>query len=228
MHSKVTSLLLAVLLSASACSSAGDGEFIPPQAPAATTTTVVASAPTDPGGSSIADLVVPGASALYDPADHVDTRSAPVWISIDGIGVESAPIVGVGVEASGDLEVPGADAVGWYRFNPEPGGEGSSVLAAHIAYDGSPGVFRHLANVEVGAIVRIGFDDGSSAAFEIVELAQYDKQELPSGRIFAKTGDPVLTLITCGGSFNQSLRSYDDNVVAYAVPLNAAKTDEAG
>ena len=57
--------------------------------------------------------------------------------------------------------------------------------------------------------------------FEVVERVQYNKKELPLERIFAKSGDPVLTLITCGGGFNQSLRSYDDNFVVYAVPVEA-------
>jgi len=32
-------------------------------------------------------------------------------------------------------------------------------------------------------------------------------------------GSPVLTLITCGGSFSESTRHYDSNVVVYAVPV---------
>jgi hypothetical protein len=44
-------------------------------------------------------------------------------------------------------------------------------------------------------------------------------------RIFAKDGDPVLTLITCGGDFNRSLRSYEDNVVTYAVPIGESALD---
>ena len=46
------------------------------------------------------------------------------------------------------------------------------------------------------------------------------KDELPVDRVFSKDGDPVLTLITCGGDFNRSLRSYSDNVVAYAEPID--------
>jgi len=119
------------------------------------------------------------------------------------------------------MELPGADAVGWYRYNPKPGEPGSSVLSAHISYNGTNGVFRYLSDVETGDVVTIGYEDGSSASFEIVEVAQYDKQELPLERIFDKDGDPVLTLITCGGDFNSSLRSYEDNLVAYAAPIDA-------
>ena len=188
-----------------------------------TTVPVVESVPPTtsiPPRSPLADLVAPIGSAQYDPSDHTDERPIPVAISIDGIGVETAPVLDVGVEDNGDMEIPGADGVGWYRFNATPGEEGSAVLAAHISFDGQPGVFRYLDEAEIGDRVVIDFDDGTTSEFEIVELAQYDKEELPVERVFAKTGDPVLTLVTCGGDFNRSLRSYEDNVVAYAVPLS--------
>jgi hypothetical protein len=53
----------------------------------------------------------------------------------------------------------------------------------------------------------------------VSEIAQYPKEELPFDRIFAKAGDPILTLITCGGTFDRSLNAYDDNIVVYATPL---------
>lgn len=188
-----------------------------PQAAAAPQSTDSASAAVSP----LAELVAPIGSATYNPAEHVDDYPDPTSISISRIDVGNAPVTGVGVEANGDMELPGADAVGWYRFNPKPGQEGSSVLAAHISYDGRNGVFRYLSEVEPGDIVTIGYNDGSEATFEIVEVAQYDKQELPLDRVFAKDGAPVLTLITCGGDFNRSLSSYEDNFVAYAVPIEA-------
>ena len=163
--------------------------------------------------------MTPVESAQYDSADHIDDRPVPTPITIEGIGIAAAPVVDVGVEGNGDMEIPGADGVGWHRFNATPGEPGSVVLAAHISFDGQPGVFRYLDETRAGDRVVIQFDDGTTSEFEIVELAQYDKEELPTDRVFAKTGDPGLTLITCGGDFNRSLRSYGDNVVAYAIPI---------
>jgi len=222
-------MLLLVALVGAACGTASADSV--GEAPATTTTratpvTTTTTAPVDeptttttPPRSTLADAVVPLGSAQYNPEDHVDDRAVPTSISIEGIGVAGAPVVDVGVEENGDMEIPGADRVGWYRFSPTPGEPGSSVLAAHISYNREPGVFRHLDDVEIGERVVVAFDDGTSTEFEIVELAQYDKEELPDDRVFAKDGDPVLTLITCGGDFNRSLRSYEDNVVAYAVPV---------
>ncbi len=142
----------------------------------------------------------------------------PVAVSIPSVGVDSSPIDGVGVEPNGELEVPEADRVGWYEYGPAPGQAGSSVLAAHIAYNGENGAFRYLSDADVGDRVEVEFSDGSTQAYEIIEMAQYDKDELPFDRVFARDGEPVITLITCGGDFQPSVDSYEDNVVAYAVP----------
>jgi LPXTG-site transpeptidase (sortase) family protein len=169
------------------------------------------------GISPLAELVEPAGNLRFDP-DALTSTPQPTWVDIDSIGVAGAGVRDVGVQTNGEMEIPGASEIGWYRWSSSPGGAGSAVLAAHIAYNGTDGVFRHLDDLDVGALVTIGYDDGSVREFEIIESSQYDKDELPFNRVFAKDGDPVVTLITCGGTFNQTLRSYDDNVVAYAVP----------
>ncbi|MGI9621567.1 MAG: class F sortase [Acidimicrobiales bacterium] len=143
----------------------------------------------------------------------------PVALWVDGIEVVQAPVVEVGVQPNGEMEIPRGSEVGWYKFGPSPGLEGSAVLAAHVAFDGEDGVFRHLDDVSPGSRIVVGYEDGSTADFEIVDLQQYGKADLPFERIFAKQGDSVLTLITCGGAFDSSSRSFADNVVAYAVPI---------
>lgn len=156
-------------------------------------------------------------SALDLPAPAEGPR--PVALTIDSIGVRDALVRPVGVEPNGDLEVPPAEEVGWYRYGPAPGDAGSAVLAAHIAFDGVDGVFRHLIDVEPGARVEVVFDDGTVAEFEVVGRRQYDKLLLPGDEIFGRAGVPRLALITCGGEFDPVEQSYRDNIVAFAVPV---------
>ncbi len=54
--------------------------------------------------------------------------------------------------------------------------------------------------------------------YEVVGRRQYLKTRVPLGALFARTGAPRLTLITCGGSFDRATRSYLANVVVTAVP----------
>lgn len=143
----------------------------------------------------------------------------PQTISLPDVGVDSATILPVGLEPNGELEVPGADEVGWYQFGAGvDGGKGSTVLAAHIAYNGRDGVFRNLADSNVGEQITVG-RDGEQIEYRIESVTQYNKFELPIGDLFAEDGREQLVLITCGGSFNPSVRSYDDNVVVVAVPI---------
>lgn len=144
---------------------------------------------------------------------------APLSISLPSIGVDNAAIIPVGLEENGELEVPGADTVGWYQFGVGVGGgEGSAVLAAHIAYNGRNGVFVALSEAKVGDEIVVN-REGADITYRVDSITQYGKFDLPIDDLFTETGDERIVLITCGGSFNPSLRSYDDNVVVIATPI---------
>jgi len=180
--------------------------------------------PAPPGGdrvlSPLADLVESAGDMRFDPdAPRPQSGPAPIGLSIPAIGVDDVGVRDVGVEPNGEMEIPGATEVGWYRWSPPPGHPGSAVLAAHIAFDGRDGVFRDLDDLTVGSRFRVRYDDGSERHFEITERAQYTKDELPLDRVFARDGDATVVLITCGGDFNRARSSYADNVVAYASPV---------
>jgi hypothetical protein len=154
--------------------------------------------------------------------DHLPqpTGPQPVTVRIDPIGI-SGPVTPVGVQAeSGELAVPPvAGVVGWYQYGPAPGESGSAVLAGHVDWHGALGVFFRLAKVEVGSVVTIGFGDGSTRAFQVVERRLVLKPELPVEEVFARSGPPSLVLVTCGGEFDRSRRRYRSNVVVVATPV---------
>lgn len=188
-----------------------------PASPPASGSAAGAPPPPGPTGGSPQDGAtrsLPPATAL--PADAPDLP-APTGLTIDALDIADARIVPVGVEASGEMEIPGADEVGWYRYGPRPGDRGSAVLAAHIAFDGADGVFRHLDDLRPGDEVRVGLAGGGSRTFVVTAVEQYPKKDVPD-EIFARTGDPRLVLVTCGGRFDEDARAYDDNLVAYARP----------
>lgn len=148
---------------------------------------------------------------------------APVAISIGSIAL-SAPVERVGYDQRRDeMEVPRSrEIVGWYEHGPSPGQPGSAVLAAHVDWNGKEGAFYDLSDVVPGTMITVSFDDGSQRRFRAEALAQFSKPDLPVDRLFAKDGPAVLTLITCGGSFDRSAGSYRDNVVLQAVEIPAA------
>jgi hypothetical protein len=141
----------------------------------------------------------------------------PSRLRIGSIGVD-ASVRPVGVEVDGALEVPPAAEVGWYRYGSAPGASGSAVLAAHVDYDGEAGAFFRLRDLEVGAPVEVELAGGDRRSFVVTELLQVPKVELDPAW-FARSGAARLVLITCGGEFDRSARSYRDNVVAVAEPV---------
>jgi len=170
--------------------------------------------------SPLADQVRSAGDLRFDPsAARLARGPLPVGLTVPGLDLGDAPIRDVGVEPNGEMEIPGAREIGWYRWSASPGQAGSSVLAAHIAFNGRDGVFRELDEVVVGDRFTVHYDDGSTRDFEVTELGQYTKEALPFDRVFAKTGEPSVVLITCGGDFNRGLNSYEDNVVVYADPV---------
>ncbi|MDH3306343.1 MAG: class F sortase [Acidimicrobiia bacterium] len=187
------------------------------QAPPTTTTTVLTAAP--------------GVVVTSGRFEEVGSRSGPLPVSVTiGALDVSASIEPVGFDASRDeMEVPrSAGIVGWYEYSALPGQSGSAVLAAHVDWNGRRGAFFDLYRVEPGTLVSVAFDDGSVRLFEVFAADQFDKVDLPTDRVFAKEGNPVLTLVTCGGYFDAGAGSYDDNVVVFARPVTSVVPAQAG
>jgi sortase (surface protein transpeptidase) len=142
--------------------------------------------------------------------------SPPVRIAIPAIGV-SAAVVRLGLEADGSLQVPGDfDVAGWFTGGPAPGETGPAVIAGHIDSRRGPAVFYRLRELRPGQEIAVGRRDGSSVRFTVDGVAQYPKDAFPTRAVFGPSPDPLLRLITCGGDFDRSRRSYRDNVVVTA------------
>jgi LPXTG-site transpeptidase (sortase) family protein len=153
-------------------------------------------------------------------------RAVPLRLSIPSLELV-APVTSVGIEPDKSMQIPGANEAGWYRFGPQPGDpQGSAVIAGHVDHAGQPGVFLELRRLEVGAEVLVTDTDGDRHRYEVTERYQVDKDELPAAELFRTTGDPTLTLITCGGKFSKAAHSYSDNIVVRAVPTPLIAADD--
>ncbi len=145
--------------------------------------------------------------------------TAPVAIRVDDIGVD-APVRSVGQESNGEMEIPESVAeIGWYRPGAMPGRPGSAVLAGHVdSRSQGRGAFFRLSELQPGARITVTDTRRAEHQFEVVARRQFPKQQLPAD-LFATTGEPRLTLITCGGVFDNAASSYRDNIVVYAVAV---------
>ena len=140
----------------------------------------------------------------------------PAFVRVRSIGVTS-PLVQLGLELDGSLEVPVDFATaGWYSGGPVPGANGPSVIAGHIDSYTGPAIFSKLSQITPDDIIDVTRTDGLRVTFSVERIDQYPKAYFPTDLVYGPTDTPELRLITCGGVFNKKTGSYQDNVVVYA------------
>jgi hypothetical protein len=167
--------------------------------------------------------------APVEPAPQVEevaARSEPVAVRIVSISVD-APIVAVGLEDDGAMEIPERVAeIGWYDpdgLGVVPGAVGTAVLAGHVdSRSQGRGALYDLRDLRVDEIIEIDLADGKTQRWLITDVIQYPKDVLPLTEIFTWAGPTRLAVITCGGVFDRTARSYTDNLVVYAELLEAS------
>jgi LPXTG-site transpeptidase (sortase) family protein len=211
----------------------------PPAPPAASGTSA------EPGGTSADDPALPddadepapaptgetpegaGETRNPDAAEDADALllppSEPVSIRIPSIGVSADPVVDLGLDDEGAMEVPADPALtGWYTGSPTPGEYGPSVLAGHVTWNGAESVFFRLGDMRPGDRVEVDREDGTTAVFEVTDIEQYPKDEFPTLEVYGNTDGSTLRLITCGGDYRADESFYTDNVVVYAELVDSA------
>ncbi|MGC5016193.1 class F sortase [Streptosporangium sp. DT93] len=174
-----------------------------------------AGAPADPYFSA-PPAAPPPAPAL--PAAPPMQPSSPVRLVIPKLGV-NAPVRSVGLDRRGAIEVPpvgNPNLVGWYRSGPTPGEAGPAILLGHKDTRSGSAVFSRLDEIRNGDVIEVHRKDGIIAVYTVGGLEQAEKSVFPTARVYGKTPNPQLHLITCGGVYDRATGHYTDNVIAYA------------
>jgi hypothetical protein len=187
------------------------------QPSSSTTTTTTTTTPTTVPAptATIAPIVtyLADISVLEPSPVAAPTRVIIAALHIDG------PVIPVGVNAASQLDVPpDARTLVWYRYGPSPGGPGSAVIAGHLNWRGTNGIFAKLDKTPVGATITVVYDDGSQQDFIVSSVELVDKPAVAVNGTFAREGERLLRLVTCGGEFEKAVRSYRSNVVVTAIP----------
>ena len=166
----------------------------------------------------------PQPAAAEAHAGHGATRSAPALppsppdrIRIPSIRVD-APLTGLGLTASGSLDVPPAskkNLAGWYEAGTTPGETGTAIVAGHVDNADGPAVFYDLGALKKGASVEVDRRDGSVAVFTVDAIAVYKATDFPVEKVYGAADRPELRVITCGGGYSRAT-GYQGNVVVFA------------
>lgn len=210
---------LAALALLAGCTPASSGAG--PSSPEATAGTSVR-IPAPRATPSIMPVTTPivraidGATGPGAAAPALGQSAPPVRIRIPSIGVD-ASITDLGLASDGTIEVP-ADPrqAGWYRLGSVPGDAGPAVILGHLDSTTGPAVFARLAGLRLGDQVLVARADGSQVRFQVYRVATFAVTSFPTEAVYGATPDPVLRLITCGGTFSRAQGRYLLNVVVFA------------
>jgi len=158
------------------------------------------------GGLTSKGLAVTGPAAPAAPA-------VPVRLSLPTLGVSA--LVQDEVTTQGVLGVPPDPAqVGWWTGSDRPGSPtGSTVLDGHVdsARTGASALYR-LTELRAGDPIVVSDAQGRDVTYRVYARQVYPKHRGLPGSLFTATGPPRLVLITCGGPFDGTARSYQGNV----------------
>jgi LPXTG-site transpeptidase (sortase) family protein len=155
---------------------------------------------------------MPGPSASSAPS----ALRPPTRLRIASIGVDTA-LSPLHLDARGRLPAPaGYDKAGWYAEGTVPGEPGPAVIAGHVDSVHGKAVFYRLRQLRPGDRVEV-LRGGGWVTFAVTTIHQYAKSAFPTAEVYGPTPDAQLRLITCGGEFDRSERSYLDNIVVSAV-----------
>lgn len=169
--------------------------------------------PTPPGTPTASASPMP---PPQPPGTPLARGLPPTAVSIDAIGL-AEPLIDLGLTADGAMEVPADfDDVGWFTGGGRPGGRGPLIIAAHVDSPTGPAVFLRLRELVPGDNVIVTDSAGHAHRYRVTEVADYPKAAFPTARVFGAVTTDELRLITCGGVFDSSAGSYEDNRVVYA------------
>ena len=110
----------------------------------------------------------------------------------------------------------------WLTASPTPGQLGPATIIGHVdsaAY--GPGVFFKLGAMRQRDKIYLTRADGTVALFEVEKVAEYSKATFPTQKVYGNIDHAGLRLITCGGTFNRAIGSYESNIVVYAALISA-------
>ncbi|HEX3786157.1 MAG TPA: class F sortase [Pseudonocardiaceae bacterium] len=169
------------------------------------------------GGTSAAPASTSTPTSIA-PAKATVADSPPSWVDIASISARSS-LIQLGLNPDKSIQVPPVDQpqqAGWYKYGPQPGEDGPSVILGHIDGDHQQGIFWRLHEVKPGDAVTIGQQNGKTLTFTVTKVDDVAKSAFPTDAVYGNTPNPQLRLITCGGAFDASTGHYLDNLIVYA------------
>lgn len=161
---------------------------------------VTAAHPQRQTASTPAMTTPPSVASSQPSSGQLLARSVPVRLTIPAIGVDGR-LEHLGLSADKKtMQLPShPGTAGWFEGGPSPGEVGPTIIVGYIATKRGPGVFHRLAGLKAGANIAVRRADTMVVTYRVDQIASYRPNKLPSTKVYGRTKQPALRLITCGG-----------------------------
>jgi LPXTG-site transpeptidase (sortase) family protein len=143
----------------------------------------------------------------------------PRELIIETLGI-NANIVPVGTLKDNTLNAPKtAWDAGWYDQSALPGvNAGALLLDGHVNDAlNTPGVFYKLHTLKTGDIIKIERGDKQLFTYRVVTIEQTPIEQVDMNKLLRPITSEKegLNLITCGGTYDSTRKTYNDRVLVY-------------
>jgi sortase (surface protein transpeptidase) len=147
------------------------------------------------------------------PEQMIQGAGEPVRLLIPAIAV-NAEIVAVGLTPDKIVDTP-RDEVGFW--GDEPGLTGTATLNGHFINDRrEPGIFNRLGELRPGDDILVTDRLGQVHAYRVWEKELVAVEEFPLKKVYRRTDEGRLQLITCAGRYEPARDDYSKRTIVYA------------
>jgi hypothetical protein len=157
----------------------------------------------------------------YAQPEVMQSGTRTTWrLVIEKLGVD-ARIEPVDLDAAHAMAAPSSlSTVGWYDRGPSPGEPGDAVIDGHYGLPNDPAVFRNLHALSAGDLIVVIWPDSRHVTFRVTSSVVVASDARAPAGLFARTGSPRLSLITCGGAWRQDQATYTHRLIVTAVAVS--------
>ena len=154
--------------------------------------------------------------------------AAPTSVAIDPPAQLSIPSLDVTAQVqrvnsvAGVLQVPDdISRVGWWQHSATPGAAtGTTVIDGHIdSAAAGEGALFHLQDLQPGASIAVRTQSGRTVRYQVQARRVYVKSQGLPAELFTQQGPGRLVVISCGGTFDATIHSYEENIAIFADPI---------
>jgi sortase (surface protein transpeptidase) len=158
------------------------------------------------------------ARGATQPRAESEEPGQPRMLGIPRLDLKMS-ITAVTVDDKGAMAVPDRPTeLGWYAYGPRPGStRGSAVLGGHVdSREYGVGPLAGLKQLRRGDEIVVTTNAGTER-FRVSTVRLISKQDVDPSEVFKREGEPLLQILTCGGTYRRS-SGYQANVVVTARP----------